>query len=373
MVQYSAEFPSRPVAQLLGSNGPIHAVTYSSTPSTYILTGSSDRSIRLYNPSTTTTTTSPSSPESSIIPTGKLIQTYSNSHAYEVLSLSISSQNDKFASSGGDRTVHLWDVSTAQTIRRFGSSSTTHSHTGRVNAVTFAGHDDSLVISGGLDCTVRIWDLKSHGSSSKPIQVLSEARDAVTSVAVGPSSNAEIVAGSVDGRVRTYDVRMGRCVTDVMPSSVTSLSMSRDGKTLLVGSLDSKIRLMDRRDGQCLKTYGGGGWKNTELRVQSCLGGKERWVVTGDELTSSSSSGEEVVVKNNEGRIWAWDLMTGKLVAKVAVPWGPDNGKRMVIGRDGKEKERKNVVSCIAWQDGGFGSQFCVGGTSGVVTVFGQP
>jgi mitogen-activated protein kinase organizer 1 len=43
-----------------------------------------------------------------------------------------------------------------------------------------------------------------------------------------------------------------------------------------------------------------------------------------------------------------------------------------VIGRDGKEKERKNVVSCIAWKDGGFGDQFCVGGTSGVVTVFGE-
>jgi mitogen-activated protein kinase organizer 1 len=75
----------------------------------------------------------------------------------------------------------------------------------------------------------------------------------------------------------------------------------------------------------------------------------------------------------SEGRVWAWDLLTGKLVARVPVPWGSGSETRKkVVGRDGKEKERKNVVSCIAWKEGGFGDQFCVGGTSGVVTVFGE-
>jgi mitogen-activated protein kinase organizer 1 len=102
------------------------------------------------------------------------------------------------------------------------------------------------------------------------------------------------------------------------------------------------------------------------------LGGGERFVVVGDEM---SGGGDEVEIKGreNEGRVWAWDLLTGKLVATVPVPWGNAGaeGRKRVLGRDGKEKERKNVVSCIAWKDGGFGDQFCVGGTSGVVTVFG--
>ncbi|KAK4173451.1 putative mitogen-activated protein kinase organizer 1 [Triangularia setosa] len=356
------EFPTRPVAQLVGSNGPIHALTYSSTPSTYILTGSSDRSIRLYNPSSTTQ--SPTGP-----PTGRLIQTYTGAHSYEVLSLSVSSQNDRFASSGGDRTVFLWDVSTATTLRRFGSHSTAHSHTGgRVNAVLFSGHDDSLLLSGGHDTTVRIWDTKS--SSAKPVQVLSDAKDAITCLATPQNGEPEIISGSVDGKVRSYDVRMGRCVTDVLGAPVTSLSLSKDGKTLLVGGLDNKIRLFDRRNGTSLKTYEHPGWRNTELRVQSCLGAKERYVVAGDELTTS-----EVGIGNNqeEGKIWAWDLLTGKLVATVPVPWGGDaNNKKVTIGRDGKEKARKNVVSCIAWKEGGFGNQFCVGGTSGVVNVYGE-
>ncbi|KAK4239659.1 hypothetical protein C8A03DRAFT_13957 [Achaetomium macrosporum] len=373
MSQRTAKFPTRPVAQLLGSNGPVHALAYSASPGTYILAGSSDRSIRLYNPSSTTTS-APTIKDNSItaraapsannsIPSGRLIQTYT-SHTYEVLSLSISSSNAHFASAGGDRAVLLWDVSTAQTIRRFGSASTTFSHTGRVNAVCFAGHEDSVVVSGGLDCTVRVWDTRSN--SAKPVQVLSEARDAVSSLAV---CDAEIVSGSVDGRVRGYDIRMGRCVTDVFPASVTSVCLARDGRTVLVGALDSKIRLMDRANGACLRTYGEEGWRNAELRVQSVLGGGERFVVAGDEMTAAAGGGGVVA---NEGRVWAWDLLTGKLVATIPVPWGNGSeSRKKVIGRDGKEKERKNVVSCIAWKEGGFGDQFCVGGTSGVVTVFG--
>ncbi|SPQ21813.1 4e15b728-96b3-4570-89e3-63f7fd66d13a [Thermothielavioides terrestris] len=385
MSQRTPKFPTRPVAQLLGSNGPVHAVAYSASPGTYILTGSSDRSIRLYNPSSTTTSTASTASSTNTItkpqhtaasqpaapPTGRLIQTYA-SHAYEVLALSVSASNAHFASAGGDRAVLLWDVATAQTVRRFGAASTAHSHSGRVNAVCFAGADDSLVVSGGLDCTVRVWDVRAGGGSGggggKPVQVLSEARDAVSALAVcGP----EIVAGSVDGRVRTYDVRAGRCVTDVLPASVTSVCLARDGRTVLVGSLDSKIRLMDRANGACLRTYGDAGWRNAELRVQSVLGGGERFVVAGDEMAATSGGGSEAAA--SEGRVWAWDLLTGRLVATVPVPWGNSNEHRKkIIGRDGKEKERKNVVSCIAWKDGGFGNQFCVGGTSGVVTVFGE-
>ncbi|OIW29918.1 WD40 repeat-like protein [Coniochaeta ligniaria NRRL 30616] len=363
-------FPDKPIAQLLGATGPIHAVTYSASPGTYILTGSSDRSVRLYNPSSLSpppptpqsssiTAKPPSSPQ---IPQGRLIQTYS-AHGHEVLSLAVSADNARFVSAGGDRAAFLWDVATAQTIRRFAGTGTT-GHAGRINAVSFGGLGDSLVVTAGFDTTVRVWDVRSGGSGgAKPVQVLAEARDSVAALVVrGP----EIVAGSVDGRVRGYDVRMGRVVTDVLGASVTSLCLSRDGKTVLVGTLDSKMRLMDRENGACLKTYGDAGWRNEEFRVQSVLGGGERYVVAGDELTAGSDG-------DVDGRVWAWDLLTGKMVARVRVPWGPGGmeSRKRVLGRDGKEKERKNVVSCIDWKEGGYGDQFCVGGTSGVVTVFG--
>ncbi|KAJ9151426.1 WD40 repeat-like protein [Coniochaeta hoffmannii] len=360
-------FPDKPIAQLLGSTGPIHAVTYSASPGTYILAGSSDRSIRLYNPTTLSPAPVPSSSITTkaspppLIRQGRLIQTYS-AHGHEILSLSVSADNARFVSAGGDRAAFLWDVATAATIRRFSGVGTT-GHTGRINAVSFAGEGDGLVATAGFDTTVRIWDVRSGGA--RPVQVLTEARDSVAALAV---RGCEILAGSVDGRVRGYDVRMGRVVTDVLGASVTSLCLSRDGRTVLVGTLDSKVRLMDREGGACLKTYGDAGWRNEELRVQSVLGGKERFVIAGDELTAPGAEGEV------DGRVWVWDVLTGKMVAKIRVPWGPEGreSRKKVLGRDGKEKERKNVVSCIDWKEGGYGDQFCVGGTSGVVTVFGS-
>lgn len=409
---------------ILTYSGPIHALTYSASPGTYILTGSADRGIRLYNPSsssssatstTTTTTTTTTTHSSSYItkpqqiqqslstlPEGRLIQTYT-AHSHEVLSLAVTPDNARFASAGGDRTVFLWDVSTATPLRRF--SHATEGHVGRVNCVATGGADEnhSLVVSGGFDTTVRIWDIRSPssgggggggGGGTRPIQVLDEARDAISAILV--TRGAEIVAGSVDGRVRTYDVRMGRVVTDVIGASVTSLGLTRDGRALLVGSLDSRVRLMDRDAGTCLRTYGGDGggdgegkeeqgpkrWRNEEFRVQSLLGGREKYVVAGDEMTGEGTGSREeggaaaagAAAGGGGGRLWAWDLLTGNLVAKMTVPWGPPgtvDKLKKVVGRDGKEKERKYVVSCLAWRESGFGDQFCAGGTSGAVTVFG--
>lgn len=52
-----------------------------------------------------------------------------------------SHDNAKFASSGGDRSVFVWDVATAQTTRRIPG------HRGRINVVEF-NYDASIVASG---------------------------------------------------------------------------------------------------------------------------------------------------------------------------------------------------------------------------------
>ncbi|RDW71502.1 hypothetical protein BP6252_08065 [Coleophoma cylindrospora] len=349
-------FPSKPLTQLLGSNGPVHALTYSSSPSTYILTGSSDRQIRLYNPSRPAAAASQNPLEP--VRATQLIQTYS-AHGYEVLDISVARDNASFASVGGDRNVFLWDVTTAKTIRRFGGN---QGHTRRVNSVTFAGADDSVLVSGSFDASVRLWDLKAQ--SQKPIMALEEARDSISCVLVGGGGNGEyeIVAGSVDGRVRYYDIRMGRLETDVIGAPITSLCRTRDGKGVLVGSLDNTLRLMDRDSAGLLKAYKGEGWKNDEFRLRNCFGGNERWVLSGNEDTSRCPSGG--------GEVVVWDTLSGNIAERIRVPAGPDDGKKR-IGADGKVKERKNVISCVAWKENGRSDQWCCAGTDGIVTVFG--
>lgn len=65
--------------------------------------------------------------------------------------------------------------------------------------------------SGSFDATVRLWDCKSQ--STKPIQVLEEAKDSISSLHV---AGHELVTGSVDGRMRLYDLRMGVVSVDVI-------------------------------------------------------------------------------------------------------------------------------------------------------------
>lgn len=176
--------------------GQVLALTYSAGSGQYLLTGSSDRSVRLFNPAS-----------------GTLIQTYS-AHGYEVLDLAVASDNDRFVSVGGDKTVFLWDVASAQTLRRWSG------HAGRINTCCWGGEGDSLVLTGSFDSTVKIWDTKQR--SERPVMTLSDAKDSISSIDV---SGAEILAGSVDGRVRCYDLRMGCMDQDVIgrESSIVEL------------------------------------------------------------------------------------------------------------------------------------------------------
>lgn len=95
-----------------------------------------------------------------------------------------------------------WDVPTSTIIKRFSG------HTSRCNAVAFNA-ESTVLASASFDASVRLWDLRSQ--QGKPIQVLQDAKDSITSVILG---REEIVTGSVDGSVRTYDLRMGMLRTD---------------------------------------------------------------------------------------------------------------------------------------------------------------
>lgn len=128
---------------------------------------------------------------------------------------------------------------------------------------------------------------------------------------------------------------------------------------VLVGGLDSSVRLMDRDGGGLLKSYKGEGFRNEEFRVRSVFGGNERWVLCGNEE-----------VKGDDGDVVVWDTLSGNVVERIRVEGSKVEGKKK-IGRDGKEKEKRNVISCLAWKENGRGDQWCCAGTDGVVTVFG--
>lgn len=258
--------PCKETCQLKGHQGAVRAVRFNHDGN-YCLTCGSDKLLKLWNPHKAV-----------------LLKTYSG-HGYEVLDAVGSSDNSRLASCGADKTVVQWDVATGQIIRRF------RGHTARVNCVKFNQPDSTVIISGSYDATIRCWDCRSR--SAEPIQIIDDAKDSVSSLMV---SQHEILSGSIDGKVRIYDIRMGQLHVDCIGHPVTSVSFTRDSQCVLASTLDDTIRLMDKDTGELLNEFTG--HKNRDYKVDSCLSSSDAQVVSGSE----------------DGRICFWDLVEGKIV-----------------------------------------------------------
>ncbi|CDS01375.1 hypothetical protein, partial [Sporisorium scitamineum] len=286
--------------------GPINVARYNTTGK-YLLTGSSDRTIRLWNAS--------SAGEQ------EPIKVYTE-HAHEVLALDVCGDNSRFVSGGADKSVFVWDVATGSVVRRF------NGHVGKVNDVRFGGKDGdgSVVVVGGVDGVVRIYDLRAQGAW-RPIMELKDATDGITSLSV---QQDKINSGSVDGNVRCYDLRAGQLRTDTFTAPITSIYPSRLG-TMLVATLDSTLRLLDT-DGCLLQSCTG--HEHQQYRCRAVLTNEEDAVIAGDEA----------------GNLLGWDVVSAERVAVgskerahgKAVLWvecnPQDAGEMVSAGADGVVK-----------------------------------
>ena len=162
-----------------------------------------------------------------------------------LINVEISQDNSKFATCGGDKVCFLLDVSSGKVLRRF------QGHTQRVNAVQL--NDESTVLfTGSYDKAAHIWDLRSH--MRDPIQSLTDFTDSVTSIAL---SRSEIMTSCVDGKVRTYDIRMGRMLVDDFHDPVIFTRFSYDQRCALSTCLNGVLRLTEVGTGKLLQSYSG--------------------------------------------------------------------------------------------------------------------
>lgn len=254
---------------LEGHKGGVMAIRFTKN-GRYLLSASQDKSVRLWNPHN-----------------GVSVKCYSGPHNHEVNDVIVSEDNSKFVTAGGDKHFFQWDVTSGNIIRKFVG------HDRKVNAVAF-GPQESLVVSGSSDKSVRIWDLRARGRGS--VQCLTDATDSVLCVNV---SGDEITTGSTDGQFRRYDVRKGQLVADSLLQPVGSVCYSNDRECALVSTLDDTIRLIERETGNELVSYKG--HTNKKFKVQSALDPSDSFVVSGSE----------------DNKFCFWDLVDGNLLHSV--------------------------------------------------------
>ncbi|KAH0707910.1 hypothetical protein KY290_011853 [Solanum tuberosum] len=169
-------------------------------------------------------------------------------HRGEVLALSWS-RNGYLLSSSVDKTARLWKVGQDQCLG-------VYSHNNYVTCVEFNPTDDNLFISGSIDGKIRLWEV--HGCR---VIDWTDVKEIVTAVCYCPDGKGGVV-GSMDGNCRFYDVignqlQMG---SQVCLPGKKKLARKRitgfqycpsDSSKVMVTSADSQVRILCRSNIIC--------------------------------------------------------------------------------------------------------------------------
>jgi len=121
-------------------------------------------------------------------------------------------------------------------------------HLGEVTAVALSPEGERG-LSGGLDGTLRLWDLGAgaRGMAGSPSRLLRRSLGRVNALAISPDGRRALSASDPDGTVRLWDLDKGyeTHYLRAHENDVTALAFSPDGRQALTGGLDKTLRLWD--------------------------------------------------------------------------------------------------------------------------------
>jgi WD40 repeat protein/tRNA A-37 threonylcarbamoyl transferase component Bud32 len=317
-------------------------------------------------------------------------------HTATIQRLAFSPDGGRLASCSSDGTVRLWGVAD-------GRLTTYRGHHGHVFGLAFHPEGHRL-ISSGVDRTVKLWDATSRAEvlavkgrgNITPCRVAFfpdgrrlltagldhafQVRDAATGrllrslrpTGVGTfllcflavAADGRQVALGVYGQkmVDLWDPETGQRARSVaMPSSLTAMALSPDGRRIATGNLPSVIKLWDASTGEELRTLKGDGHRVNDLafspdgRRLASVSGKEAcklWDVesgqvlrtfgkdteSGPQRVAFSPDGTRLAVATS-GTIQLWGPEDGRLLATLQghqgmvhdLTFDPD-GRRLVSG-----------------------------------------
>ncbi len=187
---------------------------YLSSDHRYALSGSNDRTARLWE-----------------VETGECLRTFT--HNDYVNSVCISVDGRLMLTGSNDKTVKLWEVETGQCIQTF------EGHEGSVSSAYLT---DKHALSGSSDKAMRLWDLET----GQCLRVFEGHTDTVNSVFLSVDGR-HALSGSGDETIRLWDTETGQCLRtfEGHTGSVNSICLSGDNRYILSGSEDKTLILWE--------------------------------------------------------------------------------------------------------------------------------
>jgi WD40 repeat protein len=290
--------PMVEVAQFLGHQGGIDSKTAVSPDGHRILSGSSDKTMILWDQATT-----------------QPIRRFTG-HEGQVWDVAFSPDGRRALSGGSDKVVRLWDLASGEMLGQY------KGHAEAIYTVAFSP-DGRLAYSAGGgnvrgeshdrgDFAIHVWDLKTGRAAGR----LEGHKGIVWGIAVSPDGRRLLTAGD-DKDVILWTLKRGAVIRHFggHTGPVSSVAFLSDGRRAVSASNDRTIRLWDLESGQeehCFR-----GHRNRVICVAVSPDG--HW------LLSTGFDGGELLL---------WDLEARKLVHRYI--WGSVAPNRCSFTPDGR-------------------------------------
>ena len=159
--------------------------------------------------------------------------------------------NTTLVSASADLTVKAWRLHTEEDH----TPVTLGHHTDYVKCLAAPDLHTDWVASGGLDHTIRIWDLNGGGEKLQ-IKVGEDENVAKGSVYALSVQGTCLASGGPESTVKLWDSRSGSRITRLVghTDNIRDVLISKNGDTVLTASSDQTIKVWSVTGGRCMNT-----------------------------------------------------------------------------------------------------------------------
>jgi WD40 repeat protein len=211
-------------------------------------------------------------------------------HKGSITAMALSRDRKEWLTAGADLSIRSWPP----LANRRGEFK--KAHAAPISSLVWGGGD--IAYSASADRIVKSWNMRL-GSEIASFAGHSEG---VNAVAVSPDDRW-LASGSDDTTIKIWPIKEGKLDPDRDPitlekhkKAITCLAFTRDGKRLLSGSQDQKLMV----------------WNWQKGSMDFMIAGHKNWITSILQIDDKT-----VITTSDDLTLCAWDLSTGKEIARV--------------------------------------------------------